>query len=77
MNTELSKGRKITGWVLAGLLTALFLFSAMGKFSMAEMAENFNKWGLAEWITIIAIGEILVWVTGFVRNPEMLAKYRS
>jgi len=122
MNTELSKGRKITGWILAGVLTALFLFSAMGKFSMAEMAENFNKWGLAEWITIIAIGEIvsaliflfpktnifgvlllsahmggaivihmsngepfivqtviliLVWVTGFVRNPELLAKFKS
>jgi len=122
MNTELNKGRKITGWILAGVLTALFLFSAMGKFSMAEMAENFNKWGLAEWITIIAIGEIvsvliflfpktnifgvlllsahmggaivihmsngepfivqtviliLVWVTGFVRNPELLAKFKS
>ena len=122
MNTELSKGRKITGWVLAGVLTALFLFSAMGKFSMPEMANNFNKWGLGDWITIIAIGEaisaliflfpktnifgmlllsahmggaivihmsngepfivqtvilILVWVTGFVRNPELLAKFRS
>ncbi len=122
MNTELSKGRKITGWVLAGVLTALFLFSAMGKFSMPEMANNFNKWGLGDWITIIAIGEaisaliflfpktnifgmlllsahmggaivihmsngepfivqtvilILVWVTGFIRNPELLAKFRN
>ncbi|MEE4259919.1 MAG: DoxX family protein [Bacteroidales bacterium] len=122
MNTELIKGRKITGWILAGLLTSLFLFSVMGKFSMPEMANNFNKWGLGDWITIIAIGEaisallflfpktnifgvlllsahmggaivihmsngepfivqtvilILVWVTGFVRNPELLAKFRS
>ncbi len=122
MKTELSKRRKITGWIFAGLLTALFLFSAMGKFSMPEMADNFIKWGLSDWITIIAIGEaisaliflfpktnifgvlllsahmggaivthmsngesfivqtvilILVWVTGFVRNPELLAKFRS
>lgn len=56
---ELSKKRKITGWVIAGLITALLLFSAMGKFSMAEMAENFAIWGLGDWITIIAIGEII------------------
>jgi len=56
---ELSKKTKIAGWVLAGLLTALFLFSAMGKFAMPEMAENFTKWGLGDWLTIIAIGEII------------------
>ena len=94
----------------------------MGKFSMAEMAENFGKWGLSDWLAIIAIGEIisaliflfpktnifgvlllsahmggaivthmgnvesfifqaviliLVWVTGFVRNPDLLANFRS
>jgi len=59
MNTELSKGRKITGWVIAGLITAMLLFSAMGKFTMPEMAENFAIWGLGDWLTIIAIGEIL------------------
>tara|TARA_R110002167_G_scaffold70337_2_gene198187 strand:- start:6501 stop:6866 length:366 start_codon:yes stop_codon:yes gene_type:complete len=59
MNTELSKGRKITGWAIAGLITALLLFSAMGKFTMPEMAENFTKWGLGDWRTIIAIGEIV------------------
>ena len=56
---ELSKKRKITGWVIAGLLTALLLFSAVGKFSMPEMAENFSKWGLGDWLSIIAIGEII------------------
>ncbi len=119
---ELSKGRKITGWVIAGLLTALLLFSAMGKFTMPEMAENFAAWGLGDWLTIIAIGEIvsallflfpktnifgafllsahmggaivvhmghaepfmlqsvvlvLIWVTAFVRSPELLAKFNS
>jgi len=56
---ELSKKRKIAGWVLAGLITAMLLFSAMGKFTMPEMADNFAKWGLSDWITIIAIGEII------------------
>ncbi len=122
MTTELTKGRKITGWVIAGLITALLLFSAMGKFMMPEMAENFTKWGLDDWRIIIAVGEIisallfllpktnifgafllsahlggaivthmsngepfivqsviliLIWVTAFVRNPELLAKFKS
>ncbi len=122
MTTELSKKRKITGWVISGLLTAMLLFSAMGKFTMPEMAENFAKWGLSDWITIIAIGEaisailflfpktnifgafllsshlggaivvhmghgepfmvqsvilILVWAAAFVRNPELLAKFKN
>ena len=122
MKTELSKKQKITGWVLAGLITALLLFSAMGKFTMPEMTENFTKWGLGDWRTIIAIGEIvsallflfpktnifgafllsshlggaivvhmghgepfifqsivliLIWVTAFVRNPELLTKFNK
>ena len=122
MNTEMRKGRKITGWVMAGLLAAMLLFSAMGKLTMPEMAENFAKWGLSEWITIVAIGEIIavlvflfpktsvfgllllsahfggaivthmshgepfvvqagilvfIWVTGFVRNPELMAKFKN
>ena len=122
MTTELTKGRKISGWVIAGLITALLLFSAMGKFMMPEMAENFTKWGLDDWRIIIAVGEIisallfllpktnifgafllsahlggaivthmsngepfivqsviliLIWVTAFVRNPELLAKFKS
>jgi len=122
MNTELTKGRKTTGWVLAGLLTAMLLFSAMGKFTMPEMIENFTKSGLDDWRIIIAIGEIMatllfllpktnilgsfllssyfggailmhmttgesimvptillivIWITTFVRNPELLAKFKS
>jgi len=122
MNTELSKGRKITGWIMAGILTAMLLFSAMGKLTMPEMTENFIKWGLGDWITIVAIGEIVsvllflfprtsifgllflsahfggaivthmstgepfivqvcillfIWITGFIRNPELLAKFKS
>lgn len=33
---EMSKGRKITGWVIAGLVTAMLLFSAMGKFTLRQ-----------------------------------------
>ena len=117
----MSKTRKLIGWVIAGLITALLLFSAMGKFMMPEMAESFTKWGLGDWRTIIAIGEIisallfllpktnifgsfllsahiggaivvhmsngepfmfqsivliLIWVTAFVRNPELLSKFK-
>ncbi len=113
METTISKSRVITGWILAGLLTALFLFSAMGKLSNPQMMEQLK---LGDWCTIIAIGEIvstilflfpitnkwgtillgsymggaivahmitgqviimpslvlvLIWVTGFVRNPEL------
>ena len=121
MTNEITKKRKIIGWSIAGLITALLLFSAMGKFMMPEMAENFTKWGLDDWRTIIAIGEIisallflfpktnifgalllsahmggaivihmshgepfifqsavliLIWVTTFVRNPELLSKFK-
>jgi len=121
MENQISKTRKIIGWVIAGLITALLLFSAMGKFTMPEMAESFTKWGLGDWRTIIAIGEIvsallflfpktnifgafllsshlggaivthmsheesfmfqsliliLIWVTTFVRNPELLSKFK-
>ncbi len=36
MHTMISKPRIITGWVLTGLLTALYLFSAFNKFSGSE-----------------------------------------
>lgn len=114
MNTTTSKLRVISGWVLAGLLTALFLFSAMGKFTNPQMMGQLK---LGDWSTIIAIGEImstllflfpktnkwgilllsaymggaivahmitaqsiimpsviliLIWITGFIRNTELL-----
>ena len=113
MGTTISKSQVITGWILAGLLTALFLFSAFGKFSNPQMMEQLK---LGDWRIIIAIGEIVstllflfpktnrwgtillssymggaivahmisglpiympagvlivVWITGFIRNPEL------
>jgi phosphatidylglycerophosphate synthase len=54
MNKE--KIKSITAWVIAGLLTALFLFSAYGKISAPE---NMEAMKLGDWSTIIIIGEIV------------------
>lgn len=52
-----SKTKKITAWVLAGLLTALFLFSAAGKLFLQP--EQMEQMKLADWRIIIALGEIV------------------
>ena len=114
MKTEISKTNSIIAWVISGLLTALFLFSASAKFLHPEQMEQMK---LGDWRFIIPIGEIisallflipktnkigllllssylggaiiihmtggmsiimpsvvliLVWITGFLRNPELL-----
>jgi hypothetical protein len=56
METTISKSRVIVGWILAGLLTALFLFSASGKFTNPQMMESLK---LGDWRIIIAIGELV------------------
>jgi hypothetical protein len=115
MSTEISKVSKISAWIISGLLTALFLFSAAGKLFLHP--EQMAQIHLADWRVIIAIGEIvsallflvpktnklgtvllssylggaiiihmtggmsimmpsvvliLVWITGILRNPEMI-----
>jgi hypothetical protein len=55
METTISKSRAIAGWILAGLLTALFLFSAFGKFSNPSQMDQMK---LVNWRIIIALGEI-------------------
>jgi hypothetical protein len=54
-NTEISKSRKITAWVIAGLLTALFFYSSTGKLFLHP--EQMGQIHLANWRIIIAIGE--------------------
>lgn len=111
----ISQTKKITAWILAGLLTGLFLFSAYGKFTMPE---NMVGMKLQDWKLIIPIGEIIsallflfpktnkfgvillssymggaiiihmtsnisiamptlvlivVWIVGFLRNPELFS----
>ena len=55
-----SKGRRIAAWILTGLLTLLFAFSAFGKFVRApQVVETTDKWGLTDHLTLIGIGEIV------------------
>lgn len=51
-----TKIKSIAAWVISGLLTALYLFSAYGKISAPEgmAAVKLENWG-----TIIAIGEVV------------------
>jgi hypothetical protein len=56
MKTEISKISKIVSWVIAGLLTALFLFSATGKLFLHP--EQMEQMKLGDWRIIIALGEI-------------------
>lgn len=60
----ISKGRKITAWILVGLMTALLLFSGFGKImasgdAESEMYKNFIRWGLEGRLLLIAAGEII------------------
>lgn len=54
---EISKTRKIAAWVIAGLLTALYLYSASGKLFLHP--EQMEQMHLADWRIIIALGEIV------------------
>jgi hypothetical protein len=55
----LSRGRRIVGWVLTGLLTALFLGSAYLKLSRApQVVEMMQMWGLGDQLLLIGIGEL-------------------
>ena len=56
MSTEISKSRKFAGWIIAGLLTALYLFSASGKLFLHP--EQMEQMKLGDWRIIIALGEI-------------------
>ena len=59
MNT-MSRGRRIAGWVLTGLLTASLLVSASGKlFGMAKVVEMMQKWGLGNHLLLIGVGELV------------------
>lgn len=53
---EISKSSKIVSWVIAGLLTALYFFSASGKLFLHP--EQMEQMKLGDWRVIIALGEI-------------------
>lgn len=54
--TEISKPRKIAAWIIAGLLTALYIFSASGKLFLHP--EQMAQVHLGDWRIIIALGEL-------------------
>ena len=115
MTAEISKASKIISWVISGLLTVLYFYSASGKLFLHP--EQMDQLKLGDWRVIIALGEItsallflfprtnkqgtlllssymggaiiihmmngmsiamptvvllLVWLVGFLRNPELL-----
>ncbi len=53
---KISKSSKIASWIIAGLLTALYLFSASGKLFLHP--EQMEQMKLGDWRIIIALGEI-------------------
>jgi uncharacterized membrane protein YphA (DoxX/SURF4 family) len=54
-----SRGRVIAGWVLTVLLTALFVFSAVGKLlGVTQVVEAMQKWGLGDQRILIGVGEL-------------------
>jgi hypothetical protein len=57
MNLEISKSKKVIAWAIAGLLTALFLFSAAGKLFLQP--EHMEQIKLGNWRIVIALGEIV------------------
>ena len=57
---NISKGRKITGWILVGLMGALFIMSASMKLiGGEELAANFSKFGLDGKQMLIGVGELI------------------
>lgn len=54
---KITKVRNIGAYIIAVLLTGLFLFSASGKLFMHP--EQMEQMGLGDWRIIIAIGEIV------------------
>ena len=58
----MSKTRKITAWILVGLMSALFIMTATMKLTAgadAEIAKNFVKWGLDGKLMLIGTGELI------------------
>ncbi|MBC7910287.1 MAG: DoxX family protein [Pyrinomonadaceae bacterium] len=118
-----SKGRRIAAWILTGLISLLFIASAIAKLAGAQaVVEVFEKWGLSNHRLLIGSGELvsallfliprtnslgllllsaylggaivthmqhgepyiipsilllLVWVTGYLRHPEVLQSFRG
>lgn len=57
---SISKGRKISGWILVGLIGALLIMSAYMKLMGGEqVAANFARYGLDGRQILIGTGELI------------------
>lgn len=68
----MTKSRKIIGWVITGLLSALLLFSVFGKLASPEMQANFEAWGISDWRVIIACGELMATILFILPRTNIL-----
>lgn len=58
MNQQ-SKGRRIAAWILTGMITLIFVSSAVFKLVAAQpVVVLFEKWGLRDQLILIGVGEL-------------------
>jgi len=70
---NISKGRKITGWILVGITSALFIMSAVMKLMGGEeLAANFAKIGLDGKQMLIGTGELLATILFIIPRTSSL-----
>jgi hypothetical protein len=56
----MGKAGTVSAWIIVGLLTALFLTSALMKLAGgAEIVETFERFGLEEMRVVIGVGELI------------------
>ncbi len=54
------KGRRIAAWSLTGLITFVFVASAVAKLAKADaVVQMFDKWGLSNQVLLIGVGELV------------------
>lgn len=71
----MSKTRKISAWILVGLMSALFIMSATMKLMAgadAEIAVNFVKWGLEGKLMLIGTGELIATILFLIPRTSSL-----
>jgi hypothetical protein len=68
-----SKARRITAWILTGLITLLFIFSAVMKFLRPpEVMAAVGKWNLTDELTMIGVGELVSGLLFFIPRTHSL-----
>ncbi len=55
----MNKQKKIIGWVITFLATIMPAWGVIGKFTNVPMQEHMTSLGYGDWLSIIAIGELI------------------